>query len=402
MALCSLEEALQDLRAGKFVVVVDDENRENEGDLVMAAEKVTPEAVNFIVTQARGLLCMSMLGERLDELDVPLMVQQNNGNRNHTAFTVSVDYSVGTTTGISAQDRAATVQAMVDPGAKAADFRRPGHLFPLRYHPGGVLVRAGHTEAIVDLCQLAGMYPAGVVCEIMKDDGTMARMGDLEGFAQKHGLKILSIAQIIAHRRRHEKLVERVAEARLPTRFGDFKIIAYRSPVEPGEHIAMTVGQWKPDQPVLARIHSECLTGDVFGSLRCDCGEQIQASLKILGEEGTGVFLYMRQEGRGIGLHNKIKAYSLQDTGLDTIEANEKLGFESDLRHYGVGAQILRDLGVKKLRLMTNNPRKLVGLAGFGLEIVERVSIEAPANPENQFYLTTKRDRMGHILGSCS
>jgi len=402
MALCSLEEALQDLRAGKFVVVVDDENRENEGDLVMAAEKVTPEAVNFIVTQARGLLCMSMLGERLDELDLPLMVQQNNGNRNHTAFTVSVDYSVGTTTGISAQDRAVTVRAMTEPSVKAADFRRPGHLFPLRYHPGGVLVRAGHTEAIVDMCRLAGMYPAGVVCEIMKDDGTMARMGDLESFAQKHGLNILSIAQIIAHRRRHEKLVERVAEARLPTRFGDFKIIAYRSPVEPGEHIAMTVGQWKPDQPVLARIHSECLTGDVFGSLRCDCGEQIQASLKILGEEGTGVFLYMRQEGRGIGLHNKIKAYSLQDTGLDTIEANEKLGFESDLRHYGVGAQILRDLGVKKLRLMTNNPRKLVGLAGFGLEIVERVSIEAPANAENQFYLATKRDRMGHILGSCS
>ncbi|HLF04236.1 MAG TPA: bifunctional 3,4-dihydroxy-2-butanone-4-phosphate synthase/GTP cyclohydrolase II, partial [Dehalococcoidia bacterium] len=391
-----------DLRAGKFVVVVDDENRENEGDLVMAAEKVTPEAVNFIVTQARGLLCMSLLGERLDELDVPLMVQQNNGNRSHTAFTVSVDYSVGTTTGISAQDRAVTIQAMISPSAKAGDFRRPGHLFPLRYHPGGVLVRAGHTEAIVDLCQLAGMYPAGVVCEIMKDDGTMARMGDLEGFAQKHELKILSIAQIIAHRRRHEKLVERVAEARLPTRFGDFKIIAYRSPVEPGEHIAMTIGQWEPDQPVLARIHSECLTGDVFGSLRCDCGEQIQASLKILGESGTGVFLYMRQEGRGIGLHNKIKAYSLQDTGLDTIEANQKLGFESDLRHYGIGAQILQDLGVKKLRLMTNNPRKLVGLTGFDLEIVERVSIEATANPENQFYLTTKRDRMGHILGSCS
>ncbi|MSQ07482.1 MAG: bifunctional 3,4-dihydroxy-2-butanone-4-phosphate synthase/GTP cyclohydrolase II [Dehalococcoidia bacterium] len=402
MALCSLEEALQDLRAGKFVVVVDDENRENEGDLVMAAECITPEAVNFIVTEARGLLCMSMLGERLDELEIPLMVQQNSGNGNHTAFTVSVDYSAGTTTGISAQDRAATVQAMIAPGVRATDFKRPGHLFPLRYHPGGVLVRAGHTEAIVDMCQLAGLYPAGVVCEIMKDDGSMSRMPDLEAFAQKHELKILSIAQIIAHRRRHEKLVERVAEARLPTRYGEFKIYAYRSSVEPGEHIALTIGQWKPDQPVLARIHSECLTGDVFGSLRCDCGEQIGASLKILGEEGTGVFLYMRQEGRGIGLHNKIKAYSLQDTGLDTIEANEKLGFESDLRHYGVGAQILLDLGVKKLRLMTNNPRKLVGLSGFNLEIVERVSIEALPNEENLFYLTTKRDRMGHILGSCS
>ncbi|MBM3943709.1 MAG: bifunctional 3,4-dihydroxy-2-butanone-4-phosphate synthase/GTP cyclohydrolase II [SAR202 cluster bacterium] len=402
MSLCSLDEALEDLRAGKCLIVVDDENRENEGDLVMPAEKVTPQAVNFMVTHARGLLCMSVLGERLDELDIPLMVLQNGGNRNHTAFTVSVDYNVGTTTGISAADRAATVHAMIDSDTKPAQLRRPGHLFPLRYHPGGVLVRAGHTEAVVDLCRLAGMYPAGVLCEIMKEDGSMARMGDLEGFAQRHGLKILSIAQVIAHRRRHEKLIERVAEARLPTKYGEFRAVAYRSAVDPGEHIALTVGRWEPDQPVLTRIHSECLTGDVFGSLRCDCGDQIGASLNIIGKEGAGVFLYMRQEGRGIGLHNKIKAYSLQDTGLDTIQANESLGFDPDLRNYGVGAQILLDLGVKKLRLMTNNPRKLVGLAGFDLEIVERVSIEAPPNAENQFYLTTKRDRMGHILGSCS
>ncbi|MEK7806755.1 MAG: bifunctional 3,4-dihydroxy-2-butanone-4-phosphate synthase/GTP cyclohydrolase II [Chloroflexota bacterium] len=401
MPLCSLEEALVDLLAGKPLVVVDDEQRENEGDLVMAAELVTPEAVNFIVTHARGLLCMPTTGERLDELNVPMMASQNATSKHQTAFTVSIDYNKSTSTGISARDRAATIRAMVDPNAKAEEFSRPGHLFPLRYHPGGVLARAGHTEATVDLCNLAGLYPAGVVCEIMNDDGTMARMPELEVFAEKHGLKILSIAQIIAHRRRHEKLIERVAEARLPTKYGEFTAIAYKSSVDTGEHIALTMGKWEADEPILVRIHSECLTGDVFGSLRCDCGEQIELALKILGHEGKGVFLYMRQEGRGIGLHNKIKAYSLQDNGLDTVDANRKLGFEPDLRHYGIGAQILQDLGIDKLRLLTNNPRKIVGLSGFGLEIVERVPVEASVNDENRQYLRTKRSRMGHILGNC-
>jgi 3,4-dihydroxy 2-butanone 4-phosphate synthase/GTP cyclohydrolase II len=396
-----LEEAIEDLKAGKFVIVVDDEQRENEGDLVMFAETVTPEAVNFAVTEARGLLCMPIVGERLDELDIPLMIPQNTSTKNQTAFTVSVDYNQGTTTGISAQDRAATVEALIDPEVRSDKFTRPGHLFPLRYHPGGVLARAGHTEAIVDLCEIAGTYPAGIVCEIMNEDGTMSRMETLEKFADKHQLNVLSIAQIIAYRRRHEKLIERVAQARLPTKYGEFKAIAYRSQVDPGEHIAMTIGTWNADQPVLVRIHSECLTGDVFGSLRCDCGEQIEMALTILGKEGAGVFLYMRQEGRGIGLHNKIKAYSLQDGGLDTIEANNKLGFEADLRHYGIGAQILQDLGVKKLRLLTNNPRKVSGISGFDLEIVERVPVEASVTDENRDYMRTKKVRMGHILGNC-
>jgi 3,4-dihydroxy 2-butanone 4-phosphate synthase/GTP cyclohydrolase II len=401
MPLCSLEEALAEMRAGKLLIVVDDENRENEGDLVMPAEFVTPEAVNFIVTHARGLVCMPMLGERLDELDMPLMIRQNGSNKEQTAFTVSVDYKKGTTTGISAYDRAATIRSLLDPGTRADEFTRPGHLFPLRYHPGGVLARAGHTEAIVDLCNMMGMYPAGIVCEILNEDGTMARMDSLEVFGKKHGLKILSIAQIIAHRRRNEKLVERVAEARLPTKYGEFKAIAYRSAVDPGEHIALTIGEWTKDAPVMVRIHSECLTGDVFGSIRCDCGEQIELALNILAKGGHGVFLYMRQEGRGIGLHNKIKAYSLQDKGLDTVDANQSLGFEPDMRHYGIGAQILQDLGVKQLRLLTNNPRKLVGLAGFDLEIVERVPVEASVNDENREYLRTKKARMGHILGNC-
>ncbi|MCH7713276.1 MAG: bifunctional 3,4-dihydroxy-2-butanone-4-phosphate synthase/GTP cyclohydrolase II [Chloroflexi bacterium] len=401
MPLCSLEEALDDLKAGKLLIVVDDENRENEGDLVMPAEMVTPEAVNFIATHARGLVCMPMTGERLDELDMPLMIRQNASSKDQTAFTVSVDYKKGTTTGISAYDRAATIKAILDPGTKPEDFTKPGHLFPLRYHPGGVLARAGHTEAIVDLCNMMGMYPAGIVCEIMNEDGTMARMDSLEKFGKQHDLKILSIAQIIASRRRNEKLVERVAEARLPTKYGEFKAIAYRSAVDPGEHIALTIGEWTKDAPVMVRIHSECLTGDVFGSIRCDCGEQIELALNILAKEGAGVFLYMRQEGRGIGLHNKIKAYSLQDNGLDTVDANRSLGFEPDMRHYGIGAQILQDLGVKQLRLLTNNPRKLVGLAGFDLEIVERVPVEATVNDENREYLRTKKARMGHILGNC-
>ena len=402
MPLSSVEEAIQDLKDGKFLIVVDDERRENEGDLVMPAEKVTADAVNFMVTHARGLLCMPIVEERLSELKIPMVNSEYANGHFPTAFTVSLDYKNGTTTGISAQDRAATILAMIDPDATPEDFARPGHLFPLRYHPGGVLCRAGHTEAIVDLCRIGDMYPAGVVCEIMKEDGEMARLPDLEVFAQKHGLKILSIAQIIAYRRRNETLIERVAEARLPSRYGEFKIIAYRSAVDPGEHIALTIGEWQKGQPVMTRIHSECLTGDVFGSLRCDCGEQIELALQMLSREGVGAFLYMRQEGRGIGLHNKIKAYSLQDDGLDTIEANQKLGFESDLRHYGIGAQILLDLGINKIRLLTNNPKKVVGLSGFGLEIVDRVEVEVPPNSENLQYLQTKRDRMGHILGSCS
>ena len=401
MPLCSLEEGLEELKAGRFLIVVDDENRENEGDLVMPAEMVTPEAVNFVVTHARGLLCMPIIGERLDELQMPLMISANGSEKNQTAFTVSVDYNVNTTTGISAGDRAATILAMLDPAAKPEEFTRPGHLFPLRYHPGGVLARAGHTEAAVDLCEMAGMYPAGIVCEIMAEDGSMSRLPELERFADEHGLKILSIAQIIAQRRRTERLIERVAEARLPTRYGPFQAIAYKSHVDTGEHIALTIGEWTEDEPVLVRIHSECLTGDVFGSMRCDCGEQIDLALQKISQEGNGIFLYMRQEGRGIGLHNKIKAYSLQDQGLDTVEANETLGFEPDLRHYGVGAQILRDLGVRKLNLLTNNPKKVVGLSGFDLEIVDRIPVEAEVTDENRTYMKTKKARMGHILGNC-
>ena len=401
MPLCSLEEGLEELKAGRFLIVVDDENRENEGDLVMPAQMVTPEAVNFCVTHARGLLCMPVIGERLDELQIPLMVIENGSEKNQTAFTVSIDYNLDTTTGISAGDRSATILAMLDPATKPDEFTRPGHIFPLRYHPGGVLARAGHTEAAVDLCEMVGMYPAGVICEVMAEDGTMSRLPQLEEFAEEHGLKILSIAQIIAQRRRTERLIERVAEARLPTRYGKFTAIAYKSHVDTGEHIALTIGEWTADEPVMVRIHSECLTGDVFGSMRCDCGEQIDLALKQISEEGNGVFLYMRQEGRGIGLHNKIKAYSLQDQGLDTVEANETLGFEPDLRHYGVGAQILRDLGVRKLNLLTNNPKKVAGLSGFDLEIVDRIPVEAEVTDENRTYMKTKKARMGHILGNC-
>ena len=402
MPLSSMEEALADLKAGKFLIVVDDEKRENEGDLVMAAEMVTPEAVNFLVTHGRGLLCMPMKEERLQELGIDLINSEHAVHDLPTAFTMSVDYKVGTTTGISAGDRAATIQALIDPEARPDEFSRPGHLFPLQYHPGGVMVRPGHTEAIVDLCEIAGLYPAGVVCEIMKYDGTMSRLPDLETFAAEYGLNILSIAQIIAYRRRYEAQVKRVAEARLPTRYGVFRVFAYESPFEEGEHIALTIGDWTPDQPVLTRIHSECLTGDVFGSMRCDCGEQMELALKKLGQEGTGALLYMRQEGRGIGLHNKIKAYSLQDGGLDTIQANQRLGFDPDTRHYGLGAKILADLGINKVRLLTNNPKKMVGLAGTEIEVVERVEVEVPPNDENREYLETKRLRMGHILGSCS
>ena len=402
MPLASIEEALEDTKRGKLLIVVDGESRENEGDLVIPAEKVTPEAITFIVKNGRGLLCMPVIGERLDELDIPMMLSNGENTATHgTAFTVSVDYKKGTATGISAADRAATIKAIIDPESRPEDFARPGHLFPLRYEDGGVLARPGHTEAIVDLARMAGLYPAGVVCEIMNPDGTMARMSELEEFSREHDLKIISISQIIAYRRRHEKLIEKVAEARLPTVYGEFQIMAFKGMIDSGEHLALVMGQWEPSEPVLVRIHSECLTGDVFGSVRCDCGEQIKRALDMIAKEGKGVFLYMRQEGRGIGLHNKIRAYSLQDAGMDTVEANEKLGFESDLREYGMGAQVLAQLGVRRMRLLTNNPRKVVGMGGYDLEIVERVSIEMEANEENRGYLQTKRAKMGHILWHC-
>ena len=402
MSLCSVEEAILDLQAGKMIIVVDDERRENEGDLVMAAEKVTPEAVNFMITEAKGLLCMPITNESLSELNISPVSSEYTEGSLPTAFQIAVDYKIGTTTGISAPDRAATIQALIDPKCTANDLARPGHLFPLRYNPGGVLARAGHTEATVDLCKIGNMYPAGVVCEIIKEDGDMARMPDLEIFADKHELKILSIAQIIAYRRHNETLIERVAEARLPSRYGEFKIVAYKSYIDPGEHIALTLGDCNSVDAVLTRVHSECLTGDVFGSMRCDCGEQIDLALRMIAKEGTGILLYMRQEGRGIGLHNKIKAYSLQEGGLDTIEANEQLGFESDLRNYALSAQMLLDLGISKVKLVTNNPKKVVGLSGYGVEITDRVDVEVPPNDENLSYLQTKRNKMGHFLGSCS
>ena len=382
MPLCSLEEALDDLKRGKFVIVVDDEGRENEGDLVMAAEMVTTDAVNFMVTHARGAAVHADDGREAGRTGNPADDHPQPGGQTPDRLHHVGGLQEGHDDGHLRRGPCRHHPGPDRPNAQPEEFMRPGHLFPLRYHPGGVLARAGHTEAVVDLCNVAGMYPAGVVCEIMNEDGTMSRMSDLEIFAEVHSLKILSIAQIIAHRQRTERLIDKVAEARLPTKYGKFTAIAYKSKVDVGEHIAMTIGQWDAEQPVLVRIHSECLTGDVFGSVRCDCGEQIEMSLKTLAKEGSGVFLYMRQEGRGIGLHNKIKAYSLQDDGLDTVDANKSLGFEPDLRHYGVGAQILLDLGVRKLRLLTNNPRKVVGLTGFDLEIVERVPVETEATDE--------------------
>ena len=397
MPLSSVEEAIADIRAGRMVIIVDDEDRENEGDLAMAAEKVTPEAVNFMATYGRGLICVPMLAQRLEHLGLHLMVQENTA-RLGTAFTVSVDALEGATTGISAHDRAATIKALIDPGTMPDDLGRPGHIFPLRYMEGGVLVRAGQTEASVDLARLAGLNPAGVICEIMAEDGTMARMPELEKFSSEHAIKIVTIADIIVYRREHEKLIERVAEARLPTRYGEFKAVSYRSMVDRDEHVALVLGTPQHDEPILVRVHSECLTGDVFGSIRCDCGDQLDLALQAIAKEGRGVFLYMRQEGRGIGIHNKLKAYSLQDKGLDTVDANIELGFAPDLRHYGVGAQILVDLGLGKLRFLTNNPKKVVGLESYGLELVEQVPIIGRVNKENRRYLETKSKRMGHLL----
>lgn len=397
----SIDDALADLKAGKAIVVVDDENRENEGDIICAAQFATPDMINFMAVYARGLICLAMTGARLDELDVPLMVRENTDS-NQTAFTVSIDASpkVGVTTGISADDRARTIQVALSPETQPSDLRRPGHVFPLRARDGGVLKRAGHTEAAVDLARLAGLYPAGVICEIQNPDGSMARLPELIEYSREHDLKIISIADLIGYRLKHERFVHRETVADLPSQFGHFKIYGYRNLLDNSEHVAIVKGEPEQfrDQPVMVRVHSECLTGDSLGSLRCDCRMQLQAALKMIENAGHGVVVYLRQEGRGIGLVNKLKAYSLQDLGLDTVEANEKLGFPADLRDYGVGAQILNDLGVQKIRLITNNPRKIAGLKGYGLEMVDRVPLLIEATSYNLNYLTTKAEKLGHLF----
>ena len=397
MAIATIEKALEDLREGKMVILVDDEDRENEGDLTMAAEKVTPEAINFMAKYGRGLICLSLAPEIVENLNLPLMVYDNRSPLK-TAFTVSIEAHHGVTTGISAADRAHTILTAVADDARPEDLVQPGHVFPLRARRGGVLFRTGQTEGSVDLARLAGLKPAGVICEIMNDDGTMARLPDLEKFANKHDLKIATVAEIIAYRMRNESFVHQAAETILPTPFGDFRAIAFVNDIDDYEHLALVKGDIDPEQETLVRVHSQCLTGDVFGSYRCDCGAQLEKAMDMVQEEGLGVILYMQQEGRGIGLANKLKAYVLQDGGRDTVEANEELGFEADLRDYGVGAQILVSLGVRKMKLMTNNPKKIIGLEGYGLEVIERVPIETEPRPENIDYLLTKCQKLGHLM----
>jgi 3,4-dihydroxy 2-butanone 4-phosphate synthase/GTP cyclohydrolase II len=394
----SIPEAIAEISQGRMVIVVDDADRENEGDLIMAAERVTPEAIAFIVRHTSGVICMPVIGDRLDELEIPLMVAANTDTR-RTAFTVSVDARTGVTTGISATDRARTIRAVIDPVTEAGDLSRPGHIFPLRYREGGVLKRAGHTEAAVDLARLAGLYPAGVLCETVNEDGSMARLPDLVVFARTHGLKIISIADLIEYRRRHEVLVEKVAEAVIPTRFGEFRSIAYESTVDDRTHVALVRGEMEDGVGILTRVHSECLTGDVFGSLRCDCGGQLDRAMELIAAEGRGVVLYIRgHEGRAIGITHKLRAYELQDRGRDTVEANLELGFPPDQRDYGIGAQILYDLGVRSMRLLTNNPEKRAGLEGHGLSIDERIPLQTDPTPQNVGYLRAKREKLGHLL----
>lgn len=393
-----IEDAIADIRAGKAIIVVDDEDRENEGDFVTAARNATPEMVNFMATHGRGLICAPLTEDRCDALGLDLMVQDNTA-LHETPFTVSVDLKGhGTTTGISASDRSKTMLALIDPAMQASDFARPGHIFPLKARKGGVLRRTGHTEAAVDLARLAGFEPAGLIVEIMNEDGSMARLPQLQEIAKRFGLKLISIEDLVAYRMRTERLVEREVDVQLPTQFGDFKLVAYRQTTTGDEHLALIKGEWAPDEPVLVRVHSSCVTGDIFGSCRCDCGPQLHTAMEMIEAEGKGVIVYMQQEGRGIGLLNKLKAYKLQEQGADTVEANLMLGFDMDARDYGVGAQILHELGVRKMRLLTNNPRKRTGLVGYGLEIVENVPIEISANPHNERYLRTKKEKLGHSL----
>lgn len=396
--LNTIEEAIQDIKEGKIVIVVDDEDRENEGDFVTAARNVTPEVINFMATHGRGLICAPLIEDRCDELGLKLMVSDNSA-LHETPFTVSIDLiGQGVTTGISASDRAKTIQALIDPNTKPQDLGKPGHIFPLRARRGGVLRRTGHTEATIDLARLAGFEPAGVLVEIMNEDGTMARLPELIKIAKKFNLKIISIADLVAYRLKHESLIEKEAEVKLPTEYGDFKLLAFKQTTNDQVHLVLVKGEFQPEEPVLVRVHSSCMTGDIFGSYRCDCGPQLHAAMEMIEKEGKGVIVYMNQEGRGIGIINKLKAYELQEQGLDTVEANIKLGFRMDERDYGIGAQILRSLGISKIRLLTNNPKKRAGLIGYGLEIVENVPIEIPSNPHNDNYLKTKRDKMGHWL----
>ena len=396
--LNTIEEAIEDIKAGKIVIVVDDEDRENEGDFLAAADKVTPEMINFMATYGRGLICAPLIEDRCEELELELMVGKNTAEY-ETPFTVSVDLiGNGCTTGISASDRSKTIQALVNPNTRASELGKPGHIFPLKARKGGVLRRAGHTEAAIDLARLAGLYPAGVIVEIMNDDGSMARMPELQKIAHKHQLKIVTIKDLIAFRIKNESLIEKQIDVNLPTEMGNFNLHAFRQITNDQTHLALVKGEWKEDEPILVRVHSSCITGDIFGSCRCDCGPQLEAAMQMVEKEGKGVIVYMNQEGRGIGLLNKLKAYKLQEQGRDTVEANEELGFKADTRDYGVGAQILRSLNVHKIKLMSNNPKKRKGLIGYGLEIVENIAIEIDSNEHNEFYLKTKRDKMGHSL----